>query len=166
VTKAYLEELFADQIDGRRLLVNNSRWGNFRTRRTTRWSTLAPGRWRCSATRCTPRTSPSAPAPRWPWRTRSRWLPRSPSTPGAGRRAGAYEAAAQPSVRVIQGSARPSLSWWEHFGRYHDAFEPWQFGYHFLSRSITDSRLARRDPEFVADTHQSWLRAHGRAAGQ
>jgi len=21
----------------------------------------------------------------------------------------------------------------EHFGRYHDAFEPWQFGYHFLS---------------------------------
>src|SRR5207244_3385100 len=27
----------------------------------------------CSATRRTPRISPSARAPRWPWRTRSRW---------------------------------------------------------------------------------------------
>ena len=33
-TKAYLEKLFAEQIDGHQLLVNNSRWGNFRTRRT------------------------------------------------------------------------------------------------------------------------------------
>ena len=65
-----------------------------------------------------------------------------------------YEEAAQPSVRKIQDSARPSLSWWEHFGRYHDAFEPWQFAYHFLSRSISDARLARRAPT-------SWLRATG-----
>src|SRR5207302_7512405 len=36
-SKAYLEKLFAGQIDGRELLVNNSRWGNFRTRRTHRW---------------------------------------------------------------------------------------------------------------------------------
>ena len=61
----------------------------------------------------------------------------------------AYEAAAQPSVEPIQDAARPSLAWWEHFGRYHDAFEPWQFAYHFLSRSITDARLARRAPDFV-----------------
>jgi anthraniloyl-CoA monooxygenase len=73
----------------------------------------------------------------------------------------AYEEAARPSVDAIQGSARPSLSWWEHFGRYHDAFEPWQFAYHFLSRSITDARLARRDPEFVAATHRAWVRQHG-----
>ena len=42
VTKDYLEKLFADQIDGRRLLTNNSRWGNFRTRRTKHWHTLTP----------------------------------------------------------------------------------------------------------------------------
>ena len=42
VTKDYLEKLFADQIDGQRLLVNNSRWGNFRTRRTRRWHALGP----------------------------------------------------------------------------------------------------------------------------
>src|SRR5688572_5503692 len=43
VSKRYLEKLFADQIDGKQLLVNNSRWGNFRTRRTKRWYTLGEG---------------------------------------------------------------------------------------------------------------------------
>jgi anthraniloyl-CoA monooxygenase len=73
----------------------------------------------------------------------------------------AYEAAAQPSVRAVQDSARPSLAWWENFGRYHDHFAPWQFGYHFLTRSITDARLSRRDPEFVAAAHRAWRATHG-----
>jgi anthraniloyl-CoA monooxygenase len=72
-----------------------------------------------------------------------------------------YEAAAQPPVRRIQDSARPSLAWWEHFGGYHDAFEPWQFAYHFLTRSITDARLARRAPDFIAATHRAWHGVHG-----
>jgi hypothetical protein len=72
-----------------------------------------------------------------------------------------YEAAARPSVEAIQNAARPSLGWWEHFGRYHDAFEPWQFAYHFLSRSITDARLARRAPDFVKTSHERWCAAHG-----
>ena len=37
VTRVYLERLFAGQIGGGQLLVNNSRWGNFRTWRTQRW---------------------------------------------------------------------------------------------------------------------------------
>ncbi|HZG92319.1 MAG TPA: hypothetical protein VEZ42_19095, partial [Pseudonocardia sp.] len=32
---------------------------------------------------------------------------------------------------------------------------------HFLSRSITDARLARRAPEFVAESHRHWRAAHG-----
>jgi 2-polyprenyl-6-methoxyphenol hydroxylase-like FAD-dependent oxidoreductase len=36
-SKEYLEKLFAEQIDGHPLVVNNSRWGNFRTRRADRW---------------------------------------------------------------------------------------------------------------------------------
>ncbi len=36
-SRRYLESLFAAQIDGHRLLTNNSRWGNFRTRRMRRW---------------------------------------------------------------------------------------------------------------------------------
>ncbi|GAA4870506.1 FAD-dependent monooxygenase [Pseudonocardia benzenivorans] len=162
ISKEYLEKLFADQIDGKRLLVNNSRWGNFRTRRTRRWHTLAPrpvaflgdavhtahfsvG----SGTKMAMEDAValSAALTAQPGRLEAALV--------------AYEEAAQPSVRRIQDSARPSLAWWEHFGRYHEAFEPWQFAYHFLSRSITHSRLARRAPDFVDACHRSWVASHG-----
>ena len=141
--KAYLEKLFAEQIDGHPLLVNNSRWGNFRTRRTRRWHTFEPTPVALlgdavhtahfsvgSGTKMAMEDAvalaaalaehPATSTPRWPRTRRS----------------------ARPSVEKIQDSARPSLSWWEHFGRYHDAFEPWQFAYHFLTRSITDAQAA------------------------
>ncbi|GAA0941245.1 FAD-dependent monooxygenase [Pseudonocardia zijingensis] len=161
LSKEYLEKLFSDQIDGKRLLVNNSRWGNFRTRRTRRWHTLHPRpvallgdavhTAHFSVGSGTKMAMEDAVA-------LSRALAAHPGDLPAA--LAEYEAAAQPSVRKIQDSARPSLAWWEHFGRYHDEFEPWQFAYHFLSRSITDSRLARRDPGFVAASHDGWVSAH------
>ena len=78
VTRAYLEKLFAEQIGGCPLLVNNPRWETSvpgaRSDGGTGW---AGPPWRCWATPRTPRTSPSAPAPRWRWRTPSRWWRRS-----------------------------------------------------------------------------------------
>ncbi|NMH98305.1 FAD-dependent monooxygenase [Pseudonocardia acidicola] len=159
ISKAYLEELFAEQIDGRKLLVNNSRWGNFRTRRTSRWHAgnvvllgdavhtahFSVGSGTKMAMEDAVALSAALAAHR-------------DDLPAA---LAAYEAAAQPSVAAIQDSARPSLSWWEHFGRYHEVFEPWQFAYHFLSRSITDARLARRAPEFSRSSHAGWVRRHG-----
>jgi len=161
-TKDYLEKLFADQIDGKQLLTNNSRWGNFRTRRTRRWHTMSPrpvaflgdavhtahfsvG----SGTKMAMEDAVEL----------ARAVAASADDLGAA--LAAYEAAAQPSVRKIQDAARPSLAWWEHFGRYHDEFEPWQFAYHFLSRSISDARLSRRAPEFVAASHRGWVDTHG-----
>ena len=44
------------------------------------------GTWCCSATRRTPRTSPSARAPSWPWRTRWRWPPACTSSRSCRRR--------------------------------------------------------------------------------
>jgi anthraniloyl-CoA monooxygenase len=162
VTKAYLEKLFADQIDGRRLLVNNSRWGNFRTRRTRRWHTTRPHpvvflgdavhTAHFSVGSGTKMAMEDAVALAGAIAASAHDLDAAFA---------AYEQAAQPSVRKIQDSARPSLAWWEHFGRYHDAFEPWQFAYHFLSRSITDARLAKRAPGFVAASHRGWVAAHG-----
>jgi anthraniloyl-CoA monooxygenase len=162
VSKDYLEKLFADQIDGKRLLTNNSRWGNFRTRRTKRWHTLTPRpvvllgdavhTAHFSVGSGTKMAMEDAMA-------LSRALTEHPGDLGAA--LAAYEEAAQPSVRKIQDSARPSLAWWEHFGQYYDVFEPWQFAYHFLSRSITDTRLARRAPDFVDATHRAWVREHG-----
>jgi len=160
-TRAYLEELFADQIDGHKLLVNNSRWGNFRTRRTARWTTLDP--------RPVALLGDAAHTAHFSVGSGTKMAMEDAVALGRALSAhpgdlaaafAAYEAAARPSVEKIQGSARPSLSWWEHFGRYHDAFEPWQFAYHFLSRSIPDRRLARRDPAFVAAAHEAWRRKH------
>ncbi|MFD4248348.1 FAD-dependent monooxygenase [Amycolatopsis thermoflava] len=161
-SKDYLEKLFADQIEGNRLLTNNSRWGNFRTRRTKRWHTLKPRpvvllgdavhTAHFSVGSGTKMAMEDAIA-------LSRALTEHRNDLAAA--LAAYEEAAQPSVRKIQDSARPSLAWWEHFGQYYDTFQPWQFAYHFLSRSITDARLARRAPDFVADTHRAWVREHG-----
>ncbi|GAA2541791.1 FAD-dependent monooxygenase [Pseudonocardia hydrocarbonoxydans] len=162
VTRDYLETLFADQIDGKRLLVNNSRWGNFRTRRTRRWHALEPRpvallgdavhTAHFSVGSGTKMAMEDAVA------LSAALVAHPGDLPAA---LAAYEAAAQPSVRRIQDSARPSLAWWEHFGEYHDAFAPWQFAYHFLSRSITDARLARRAPDFVAASHDGWVTTHG-----
>jgi salicyloyl-CoA 5-hydroxylase len=161
-TKAYLEELFADQIDGHKLLTNNSRWGNFRTRRSPRWTATDPRpvaflgdavhTAHFSVGSGTKMAMEDAVA------LSAALVAHPGDLPAA---LAAYETAARPSVERIQNSARPSLAWWEHFGRYHDAFEPWQFAYHFLSRSISDGRLARRAPEFVESSHARWVAAHG-----
>jgi 2-polyprenyl-6-methoxyphenol hydroxylase-like FAD-dependent oxidoreductase len=161
-SKAYLERLFADHLGGMRLLTNNSRWGNFRTRRTHRWYTMQP--------QPVVLLGDAAHTAHFSVGSGTK-MAMEDAIALAGCLAGhpgdltaalaAYEAAAQPPVRRIQDSARPSLAWWEHFGRYHDALEPWQFAYHFLTRSITDARLARRAPAFVAASHDAWAAAHG-----
>jgi salicyloyl-CoA 5-hydroxylase len=165
ISKKYLEQLFAEQIDGRKLLVNNSRWGNFRTRRTRRWHVLEP--------RPVAFVGDAVHTAHFSVGSGTK-MAMEDAIALSGALAGhpgdlaaaltAYEAAAQPSVRRIQDSARPSLAWWEHFGRYYDVFEPWQFAYHFLTRSITDARLARRAPEFAAASHRGWAASHGGGA--
>jgi anthraniloyl-CoA monooxygenase len=161
-TRAYLEELFAGQIEGRELLVNNSRWGSFRTRRTARWTTLEPQPVALLGDAAHTAHFSVGSGTKMAMEDAVALARARAAHPGDLPAAlAAYEAAARPSVDAIQGAARPSLSWWEHFGRYHDAFEPWQFAYHFLSRSITDARLARRDPGFVAASHRAWVRRHG-----
>ncbi len=160
-TRAYLEKLFADQIDGHPLLTNNSRWANFRTRRTGRWhhgnvvlvgdaahtAHFSVG----SGTKMAMEDAIALSAA----------LSAFPDDLAAALED--YEARARPSVEKIQGSARPSLAWWEHFGRYYQAFPPWQFGYHFLTRSIGDGKLRRRDADFVDAAHRAWQDTYGAA---
>ncbi|MFI7502898.1 FAD-dependent monooxygenase [Streptomyces sp. NPDC049687] len=157
-TRHYLEKLFAEQIDGHELLVNNSRWGNFRTRRTRRWHSGnvvllgdAAHTAHFSVGSGTKMAMEDAVA------LADSLLSHRDDLPGA---LEAYEAARRPSVAKIQNSARPSLSWWEHFGRYHDAFDPTRFAFHFISRSIGKERIARRDPRFVDTVVRDWRAAH------
>jgi len=162
-SRAYLQELFAGQIDGRPLLVNNSRWGNFRTRRAQRWGHRIGGTAIAllgdaahtahfsvgSGTKMAMEDAIALAAA----------VAGQPDDLDAA--LAEYEKARRPQVEKIQDSARPSLSWWEHFGRSYDTLPGWQFAYHFFTRSLTDAKLARRDPRFVQAAHAQWEAAHG-----
>jgi anthraniloyl-CoA monooxygenase len=158
-TKAYLEELFGDHLQGHELLVNNSRWGNFHTWRTGSWRADrvvllgdAAHTAHFSVGSGTKMAMEDAAA-----------LASSLGEHGADIEAAldSYERRRRPQVERIQGSARPSLSWWEHFGLYHDRLEPTQFAFHFLTRAITRDNLQQRDRGFVDTVESEWVRRHG-----
>ncbi|MCW2831336.1 MAG: 2-polyprenyl-6-methoxyphenol hydroxylase-like oxidoreductase, partial [Aeromicrobium sp.] len=148
----YLEKLFAEDIGGASLVTNNSRWGNFRTRRTQRWhrgnvvmlgdavhtAHFSVG----SGTKMAMEDAIS--------------LVREVAAHQDDLELAFtnYEAERQPQVAKIQNQARGGLSWWEHFARYYNSFEPTQFTFHFFSRSIDIDKIRQRDPELVASAEQ------------
>jgi 2-polyprenyl-6-methoxyphenol hydroxylase-like FAD-dependent oxidoreductase len=161
-SQAYLEKLFSDDIDGAHLVSNNSRWGNFITRRTERWSRGnvvllgdAVHTAHFSVGSGTKMAMEDAVA------LASEIVSRPDDVQAA---LTAYEAVRQPSVAKIQGSARPSLSWWEHFGQYRRELPPITFAFHFFSRSIDIDRIARRDPDLVRAVRDDWYDRHGATA--
>jgi 2-polyprenyl-6-methoxyphenol hydroxylase-like FAD-dependent oxidoreductase len=158
-SKAYLEGLFAEHLDGHPLLVNNSRWGNFRTIRCGRWRSGnvvilgdAAHTAHFSVGSGTKMAMEDAGA-------LVECLGDHPGDLDAALTA--FETARRPPVDRIQGAAGPSLSWWEHFGRYHDHLEAPQFAFHFFSRAIPLDKLAKRDPRFVADVSAWWAGRFG-----
>ncbi len=158
-SKTYLEALFAEHLDGHPLLVNNSRWGNFRTIRCARWRSGnvvilgdAAHTAHFSVGSGTKMALEDAAA-------LAQCVTDHPGDLDAA--LAAFEAARRPPVDKIQGAAGPSLSWWEHFGRYHDHLEAPQFAFHFFSRAIPLDKLATRDPRFVADVSGWWADRFG-----
>ncbi len=165
-TRTYLEKLFAGPIDGHPLLVNNSRWGNFRTWRTQRWrhrigptavvllgdaahtAHFSVG----SGTKMAMEDAIALVAA----------LDKTSTDPDTIDAALAvYEAERSGPIARIQDAARPSLSWWEHFGRSYQHLPPWQFAFHFFTRSLPESKLRQRDPAFTDAVHAAWRAAHG-----
>ena len=168
-SRLYLEKLFAGQIDGAPLLVNNSRWGNFRTWRTQRWRHRA-------GTTAIALLGDAAHTAHFSVGSGTKMAMEDAITlvaaldaraPGVHPEAAAvdaalaaYEAARQPQVARIQDAARPSLSWWEHFGRSYEHLPPWQFAYHFFSRSLPAAKIRQRDPGFAGAVETAWQAAH------
>ncbi|WP_433710253.1 FAD-dependent monooxygenase [Nocardia sp. CA-084685] len=164
VTQQYLENLFKEQIDGHSLVANNSRWSNFRTRRTRRWHA---------------RTANGTPVVLLGDAVHTAHFSVGSGTKMAMEDAAVLamevakdpgdlvaalerlERARLPQVAKIQNSSLPSLSWWDHFGEYYRAFEPWQFGFHFFSRAISAEKIRMRDPRFVAETESAWYAKYG-----
>lgn len=148
----YCEELFAKHLDGGHLILNNSRWTSFRTVRTRDWriddrtvllgdaahtahfsvgsgTKMAMEDALCLAQKVVAVTEGDLA------------LPQALKE---------YETQRRADVRKVQDAARPSLSWWEHFGEYAH-MSPAQFAVHFLTRSgrVGRERLRRSDPEFA-----------------
>ena len=158
-SKAYLEALFAAHLDGHPLLVNNSRWGNFRTIRCGRWregNVVILGDAAHTAHFSVGSGTKMA------MEDAAALVGCLTGHPGDLTAAlDAFEAARRPPVAKIQGAAGPSLSWWEHFGRYHDHLGAAQFAFHFFSRAIPLDKLSTRDPRFVADVADWWMSRFG-----
>jgi anthraniloyl-CoA monooxygenase len=172
VSRAYLEKLFAAQIGGCPLLVNNSRWGNFRTWRTRRWRHRAgptavallgdaAHTAHFSVGSGTKMAMEDAIALVAALEGVDQGDRTDPDTIDAA--LAVYENERSGLVTRIQDAARPSLSWWEHFGRSYRHLPPWQFAFHFFSRSLPESKLRQRDAGFTGAVHAAWRQAHAGA---
>ncbi|MCW2135244.1 FAD-dependent monooxygenase [Arthrobacter sp. VKM Ac-2550] len=158
-TRRFLEELFAEDIDGGEVIANNSRWGTFQTRRTASWhheNTVLLGDAVHTAHFSVGSGTKMAMEDAIVLAEEI-----AADTHNLSRAFAAYQAKRSPQVAKIQNAARGGLSWWEHFGRYYDAFEPTQFAFHFFSRSIGIDKVAQRDPGLVDAARSAWEEQHG-----
>ena len=157
-SRRYIAELFADQIPNGELLVNNSRWANFKTRRTDKWfdgNTVFLGDAVHTAHFSVGSGTKMAMEDAI---VLAKHITSAESLTEAFER---YELERKPAVARIQDAAVPSLAWWERFGEYYRSFEPWQFAFHFFSRSIPIDKISQRDPQFVAHVRESWITENG-----
>ncbi len=160
-TQLFLEELFAEDIAGQPLVANSSRWANFRTRRTRSWhkdKVVLLGDAVHTAHFSVGSGTKMAMEDAIVLAREVAAHPEDLETAFTN-----YETERQPHVTKIQNQARGGLSWWEHFARYYDAFEPTQFTFHFFSRSIDIDKIRQRDPRLVEFAEQDWLARHGAA---
>jgi anthraniloyl-CoA monooxygenase len=144
----FCEQLFAEELGGRELTANNSKWINFVTVRNRRWCADnlvligdAAHTAHFSIGSGTKLAMEDAAALAWAFR---RHDSRGWSATAA------YEAERRPIVESTQRAAQASLEWFEGLGRYVGQ-ERTQFAFNLLTRSrrVTYENLALRDPGFV-----------------
>ncbi|MGH7549577.1 MAG: bifunctional salicylyl-CoA 5-hydroxylase/oxidoreductase [Gemmatimonadota bacterium] len=147
-TLAFCEELFAEELDGHRLIANRSVWRSFPTVRCGAWSHgnvvligdaahtahFSVG----SGTKLAMEDAIALVAALQP----------HAEVPAA---LAAYEEERRPLVESLQRAARASLMWFEGTERYMET-EPIQFAFNLLTRSlrITHEDMKTRDPVFTA----------------
>jgi len=159
---AICRELFADVLDGHRLIANRSRWIDFVTVRNATWRHEnvvlvgdAAHTAHFSIGSGTKLAIEDAIALAWALRERP------DDVPGA---LEAYEAERRPIVESTQRAAQGSLEWFEGIERYVGQ-EPLIFAFNLLTRSrrITYDELRLRDPGFVAGVEGAYAREVARA---
>ncbi|MFE9881064.1 FAD-dependent monooxygenase [Streptomyces sp. NPDC005784] len=161
-----MEEVFADHLKGHPLLVNNSRWANFRVVHNRVWwhenlvllgdaahtAHFSVG----SGTKLAMEDAIGL-ADALGGRhgsSRSQVAPAVDPAPAFK----SYEVARRPQVARTQGWAAPSMRWWESFAQRADE-NPERFGFHFLTRTpaIGLAGLRRRHPERIAAAESAFV---------
>lgn len=157
-TLAFCESLFAEELDGHRLLANRSIWRSFATVRNERWSHVIES----------DHTGSSVPVVLLGDSAHTAHFSIGSGTklaledaialvaalraePDVPRALEAYEAERRPAVESLQRAAQVSLEWFEGTERFWGT-EPVQFAFNLLTRSlrVTHDNLKVRDPSFVA----------------
>jgi anthraniloyl-CoA monooxygenase len=147
-TAAFLEELFAEELDGHRLITNRSIWRQFPTIRTEPWwsgNVVLLGDAAHTAHFSVGSGTRMAMEDAVALRDCLMQFDRAPDALSA------YEARRRPQVESLQRAAQASLQWFEDTERYM-SLEPIQFAFSLLTRSlrITHEDLRARDPAFLA----------------
>src|SRR5213080_916933 len=147
-TIAFAERLFAEELQGHRLLKNRSLWRNFPTVKNGSWHHRnlvligdAAHTAHFSIGSGTKLAMEDAIA-------LCRALQRHDEVKKA---LVAYEEERRPDVERLQRAAQVSLEWFEQTERYHGRLEPIKFAMSLLTRSlrVTHDNLKLRDPKFV-----------------
>jgi len=154
-----IRAIFAEELEGHEVLVNNSKWINFTTVRNETWrhgnivllgdaahtAHFSIG----SGTKLAMEDSLALAA----------CLHEHADLEAA---LEAYETERRPVVESTQRAAQASLEWFENIGMYKDQ-DPVQFCFNLLTRSrrITYDNLKLRDPEFAARVDEEFARTQG-----
>jgi anthraniloyl-CoA monooxygenase len=172
-TAAFLEALFAEELEGHRLVTNRSLWRQFPTIRAEPWSTdrvvligdaahtahFSVG----SGTRMAMEDAVALRAAL----VQELEGPSSESRASIARALRRYEEQRRPHVESLQRAAQASLEWFEDTERYLNQ-PPLQFAFTLLTRSlrITHEDLRVRDPEFLRRVDRAVAEEAERQTGQ
>jgi len=159
---ATLERVFADELDGHRLLANRSIWRNFPTITNATWvmgNVVLVGDAKATAHFSIGSGTKLAMEDAIALYDA---LIREKRVSAALR---VYDTVRREEVEKTQHAANVSLAWFEHMRRYWN-MDPLQFAFGVMSRSkqITWENLELRDPQFVREV-QRWFAAGVRAGG-
>jgi anthraniloyl-CoA monooxygenase len=163
-TLAFCETLFAEELDGHRLIANRSIWRTFPTISNARWSfdnVVLMGDAAHTAHFSIGSGTKLAMEDSIALADAVRANPRDVRAALA-----AYEAARRPQVEATQRAAQTSLEWFEDVERYAGRLDPVEFAFAMLTRSmrITHTNLKLRDPGFVARVDEGFAKKAGAAA--
>ncbi len=164
-TVAFAERLFADELQGHKLLQNRSIWRDFPVVRIGKWhfdnlvvlgdaahtAHFSIG----SGTKLAMEDSISL-------------FEHLTAQPDVRRALAAYEAERKPVVESTQRAAQVSLEWFEETERYWRTLDARQFAFSLLTRSlrVTHSNLRLRDPVFVDEIDRDFAQRAFADAGQ